>query len=143
MKYSLLSILLILVMVTGCASGSRHSLGGSTTASPDWARLKNASHQAFRDPNVWGTLLAAAVLQINNYDEELSDRLREDTPLFGSTKAASDASYDFRDSTELAYMTTALLTPALSQRENGFQARPDCSGQSGSQLNWGNLRRGK
>jgi hypothetical protein len=78
---------------------------------PGWDRLKQSSREALRDPNVWASLLGIVLLQIDNLDEEISDQLREDTPIFGSTSDARDASDDFRSLTELAYVSTALIVP--------------------------------
>ena len=138
-KYSLLSVLLILAIITGCASGKKNLPGSGTTATPGWARLKHASREAFRDPNVWGTLLSATVLQINNYDEDLSDRLREDTPLFGSAEVAGDASDDLRDSTELAYITTALLTPGPESTGDWFLSKAKLLGSEWLTVEMGRL----
>ena len=63
------------------------------------------------DPNVWAPLLTATLLQIDDLDHEISDRLREDTPLFGSAQNAADLSDNFRDLTEVGYISTALMVP--------------------------------
>ncbi len=62
-------------------------------------------------------MLAAALLQIDDWDEDISDRLREDTPLFGSSEDAERASDDLRDLTAAAYLGTALIAP-VSEQEN-------------------------
>lgn len=74
--------------------------------------MKDASHRAIRDANVWAPLLGATLLQANDLDRQISDRAREDTPLFGSTQGALDASEDFRRLGEVALFSTALLAPA-------------------------------
>ena len=99
------------MLVTACATPDQTTVEKSVTSNPGWSRSKSSLASAFHDPNVWGTLLAAALLQSTDLDHEISDQLREDTPLFGSTQEASDASFDFRDLTEMAYISTALLTP--------------------------------
>lgn len=68
--------------------------------------------QALRDPNVWAPVAAAVALQAGDLDEQISDQLRENTPLFGSSENALDASDDLRSASELAYISTALLAPA-------------------------------
>lgn len=103
--------ILALVTISGCSVSGRTTLGETSTISPGWERLKQASVQAFHDPHVWAPLVGAAVLQINDLDEQISDDLREDTPLFGSEQDALDASDDFEDWTKMAYVTTALITP--------------------------------
>jgi len=107
----LVSVVIIVLLATGCATSNRPSLGENATFSPGWERIKQANAKAIRDPNVWAPLVAAVALQYNDLDTQISDDLREDTPLFGSTEDALDASDDFRDYTEYAYLSTALLTP--------------------------------
>jgi membrane-associated phospholipid phosphatase len=103
--------LLAILLVSGCTTKSRPSLGETVTITPGWSKLKQAGQRAIRDPNVWATLLTAVLLQIDDLDQEISDQLREDTPIFGSNQKASDASDDFRSMTEIAYVSTALLVP--------------------------------
>lgn len=108
---SIASILVVLTLATGCASNGKSILGETTTVSPGWDRLKSAAVKAIKDPHVWAPLVAATALQINDYDTELSDHLREETPLFGSSQNASEMSDNLRDFTEVAYVSTALLVP--------------------------------
>ena len=58
--------------------------------------------QALRDPNVWAPVAAAVALQAGDLDEQISDQLRENTPLFGSSENALDASDDLRSASERA-----------------------------------------
>jgi hypothetical protein len=104
-------LILVFLLMSGCAATNRPILGDSVTFTPGWSRLKKSSSRALRDPNVWAPLLAAIALQAGDLDEEISDRLREDTPLFGSSQGALDASDDLRSLNEIAYMSTALLVP--------------------------------
>ena len=104
-------LLFAILLATGCASNNQPVLGSSMTLTPGWARLGHSSSLAVRDPNVWAPLLAALLLQGGNLDEQISDSLREDTPLFGSTRSARDASDDLRSLSEIGYVSTALLTP--------------------------------
>jgi hypothetical protein len=61
-----------------------------------------------QDPNVWAPVVAAALLQVNDADEEISDYLLEETPVFGSVENAKDWSDNFRSYTSVAYAGTAL-----------------------------------
>ncbi len=106
-----ITLLLALFSATGCTSTGNPELGETVTTTPGWSRLKQASSEALMDPNVWATLLSAVLLQADNLDEELSDQLREHTPIFGSTQKADDAGDDFESLTKLAYVSTALLAP--------------------------------
>lgn len=113
-----LLVLMLLSLSAACATTSRPRLGENTTLRPGWARLKQAGGRAIRDPNVWATLLGAALLQAGDLDREISDQARENTPLFGSTRGALDASDDLRRLGEAAWLSTALLAPG-----------PDSSGE--------------
>lgn len=104
-------LLLTILLVSGCTTTNRPSLGEAVTTNPGWSKLKQSGKQAFRDPNVWATLLTAVLLQIDDLDQEISDQLSEDTPVFGSNQKASDGSDDFRSLTKIAYVSTALLVP--------------------------------
>ena len=106
-----ITLLLALFSVTGCTSTGNPELGETTTTTPGWSRLKQASSEALMDPNVWATLLSAVLLQVDNLDEELSDQLRDHTPIYGSAQKADDAGDDFESLTKLAYVSTALLAP--------------------------------
>ena len=106
-----------LLGLSGCATTDGPALGETATLRPGWARLQQAFNQAVRDPKVWAPMLAAALLQIDDWDEDISDRLREDTPLFGSSEDAERASDDLRDLTAAAYLGTALIAP-VSEQEN-------------------------
>jgi len=101
-----------LLLLGGCAAtGSQPMLGAGGSWTPGWSRVGQAARVAARDPAVWGPLLGAALLQIGGADRNLSDRLREDTPLFGSTAAAEQASDDWRDVTGWLWAGSALLAP--------------------------------
>lgn len=102
---------LLLLTMTGCASSGPSGLGSSTTITPGWDRLKQVTVEAFKDPAVWAPALAGAIVQIDDMDTEISDHLREETPIFGSTENASTMSDDLRDLTKFAYISTALIVP--------------------------------
>ncbi|MDJ0832452.1 MAG: phosphatase PAP2 family protein [Gammaproteobacteria bacterium] len=110
-----LVIILLFSLLTGCSSTRGPALGDAVTLQPGWARVQHAMAEAIRDPNVWVPLAAGALLQIDDRDAKISDKLREDTPLFGSTEEARQGSDDFRDYTALAYLGSGLLAPASEQ----------------------------
>jgi uncharacterized protein YceK len=103
-------IVIVLVLLTsGCASNGQSILGKSTTATPGWDRLKQAAKTAVNDPHVWAPVVAAAALQVNDLDHEISDQAREHTPLFGSNADADEMSDKFRDFTEVVQLSTLFL----------------------------------
>ncbi len=108
-------ILLSVLWLGGCAStgGSDGGWqpGADASWNPGWQRIRATFREAARDPAVWGPLAAAALMQLGDADRRLSDRLRRDTPLFGSTESARRASDDLRDATGLLWLGSALLSP--------------------------------
>jgi len=86
-------------------------LGESITISSSWTKIKQAGQEAIINPRIWVPLLGAVLLQVDNLDNEISDHLREHTPVFGSTERASNRSDDLASLTTVAYVSTALLAP--------------------------------
>ena len=101
-------------MQISCAAIDGPALGDSATLSPGWTKLKQTLIQTVKQPELWGSLAAAAALQIDDQDKNLSDQLREHTPIFGSTRRAIDASDDLRELTKISYIGTAIATPVNS-----------------------------
>src|SRR5262249_16016817 len=62
--------------------------GGEGVGRTDMVNLK--------DPNTWVPIAGAGLLQIRGLDREISDWARENTPVFGSTENATDASDNWR-----------------------------------------------
>ncbi|MCK4709612.1 MAG: hypothetical protein KAU21_13415, partial [Gammaproteobacteria bacterium] len=111
MKGPPILLLISSIFVSACSTTQQPVLSDSMTLTPGWPAFKQSAKKAVSSPAVWGTLLAAALLQVGNLDKQLSDKLREDTPLFGSTENALKGSNDFRDLSSLAYLSSALLVP--------------------------------
>ncbi len=59
---------------------------------------------AFNDPHVWAPVAAAVVLQVNDLDEQISDQLYENNPVFGDVENAKDWSDNFRQYTQTSYI---------------------------------------
>jgi len=106
----------VVVLLAACTTGKSPTLGESVTLSPGWSSLKQSANEAVSDPNVWASLLAAAVLQVSDLDQEISDQLRQHNPLFGSSERANDRSNDFRSLTTAAYVSTAILVPGPEEK---------------------------
>jgi len=118
-----IALLIILLLVSGCTTTVKPVLGDAVTTTPGWSRLKQSSSQAFRDPDVWATLLGAVLLQVDDADRKLSDQLRENTPIFGSEQKAGEASDDFQSLTKLAYISTAILVPGPETTGEWFSTK--------------------
>lgn len=104
---------LLFVLLTGCtATGPRGNWGAEATLTPGWNRVGTAAADALLSPCTWGPALGAAAFRIDHLDTRISDWAREETPLFGSTDKAANASDDLRLATELAWLTTGLAAPS-------------------------------
>lgn len=86
--------------------------GQDASFTPSAERLRSAFFSAAGHPASWSPLLGVAVLSVGDLDEELSDQLAKDTPLFGSNEDAGDASDFFRDSLVGSVVISALALPA-------------------------------
>jgi membrane-associated phospholipid phosphatase len=86
--------------------------GQDATLFPDWQRLGKAARNATFSPETWGPVAAALVLQIDDWDEDISEWAVSNTPIFGSPEDAEDASDYLRDATGVIYFLTALATPS-------------------------------
>ena len=103
----------LFLCIAGCASlpGTRR-WGEDATIAPGWEHVRDAAVEAARDPWVWAPLAGAAALQIDNWDQQVSDWARRETPLFGSRENAESWSDDLRSAAGLAEGVTILLAPS-------------------------------
>ena len=109
--FRLLALLLI-SFSGGCASlpeGARW--GEDATYRPGWERIRLSAIDAARDPRVWIPAVGAGVLQLGDWDEEVSDWAVEHTPVFGSPRSADDWSDGLRAASILAYHASVLALP--------------------------------
>jgi hypothetical protein len=106
-------VVAVLCLCSACTTlpdGSRW--GDSATLAPGWQRVKASAVDAAKSPWVWGSLAGAAVLQVDSWDEDVSDWATDETPVFGSLKSANDWSDGLRDASVLGYAASVLATPS-------------------------------
>lgn len=123
--YALLCLSLS-VFTGGCAS-TRSPDWYEGVKPPDWAKVRDAAFKSATQRSTWVPLAAAAFLQIDNFDNRISDWARDNTPIFGDTTRAEDFS-----NTE-AKISNALYLVSLSAVEcpGGLQ---ECTLAKGQQL---------
>jgi PAP2 superfamily len=109
---SALFALLLTIALSGCATSGSREWGSEVSWVPPMARLRSAAGEAAKDPRVWIPLAAAALFQIDGLDRKVSNHARDDTPVFGSQRAAQDWSDRLRTASSVAYFATVLATPA-------------------------------
>ena len=70
---------------------------------------------AAQSPWVWGPLAAAAVMQVDSWDEDVSEWARDETPIFGSEGSAQDWSDGLRNAAVAGYAVSVLATPSKAR----------------------------
>ncbi len=105
--------LAVIGSLAGCGTlPNGRGWGQDATLLPGWHRVAKAARDAALSPETWAPAAAALVLQIDDWDEDISEWAVENTPIFGSPEDADDASDYLRDATGVAYFMTALATPS-------------------------------
>jgi membrane-associated phospholipid phosphatase len=105
------ALLTLAVLLGGCASSGPRTWGGDATFTPDAQRVRSAAIEAFSSPRVWLPLAGAALLQIDGWDQRISDWASDQTPVFGSKQNAARWSDHLREVSSMSYLATALATP--------------------------------
>lgn len=106
-----------LAVLASCATlpGGR-GWGEDVTLAPGWKRVGDAALGAVETPRFWGPLAAAAVFQIDGWDQRASGWARRNTPIFGSQHRAYDWSYRLRAASAYAYFASVLAAPSGKRR---------------------------
>ena len=118
-------ILCLSVLLGGCISQGAASKAGTSSWGgqvqwPSAAKFAKAARSSAVDPQTWVPVLAAGVLIAADVDDQWSEDLADDQPLFGSD--AEDVSDDLRDLSTAAYVISALIVPSdsLADKSKGF-----------------------
>jgi membrane-associated phospholipid phosphatase len=112
------------LLLAGCTTlpdGSRW--GANATITPGWQRVGEAALDAARNPWVWGPLAGAAILQIDSWDEDVSDWAHDSTPVFGSESNAADWSTGLQVASVAVYVSSVLATPSGEVDGDWFAAK--------------------
>jgi hypothetical protein len=84
----------------------------AATILPSFERLGRAAWNALADPVTWVPLAGAAALQIDDWDERVSDWAIDHTPVFGSVEDAKDARGPTGSLSDALYYASVLATPS-------------------------------
>lgn len=104
-----------LVMLTFCGCGTMRNgrrWGEDATFRPGWRRVGEAAKNALTDPKFLIPAAGSAAFQIADKDDSLSRWARDNTPIFGSEKAAGEWSDDLERGMTRWLYTTIVLTPS-------------------------------
>jgi len=102
-----LAVLWVCLLMGGCIGTGEW---GAAAGFPDGRQFSSAAINAVKSPQTWVPLATAGLLIAADVDDEWSEDLYEDQPLFGDD--AEDVSSDLRDIASGAYVLTALLAPS-------------------------------
>ena len=111
-KWQLAILTGLLILFSGCSTLPSGRGWGEDVSLTNWHRIKQAALNAAKDPETWAPLAGAAVFSIGDLDEDVSDWLSKETPVFGSARAAEDASDYLKDTLSVIKTATALATPS-------------------------------
>lgn len=106
-------LMIVPFMVGGCGTMSNgRGWGEDATLFPGWDRVGKAARNALVSPFTWGPAAGAAILQIGDWDRNLSRWASDKTPIYGSQGSASNWSYYLLYTSGALYGASALLTPS-------------------------------
>jgi membrane-associated phospholipid phosphatase len=109
----LLCIVSLVFSMSACSTlPNGRGWGQDANFTPGWERIKSSASNAARDPWVWAPLAGAAVFQIDDWDRRTADWAQEQTPVFGSQRAAENWSDDLRAASSLVHYATLAATPS-------------------------------
>jgi len=107
------SNILIMVFMGGCvAPSSGSNTWGANAHWPSYTSLGRAAKNAITAPDVWLPIATAGLLLAADVDDQWSQDLADDQPIFGS--GAEKTSSSLRDIASGAYVISALLAPSPS-----------------------------
>ncbi len=104
-----LAIVVGVSVVSGCATAGRDLEARDYW--PSGTRWKRATMNALTSRGTWVPLIGAGVVSIDDWDREISDWAVDNTPVFGSTDRALQASDNLKTLTTVAMAGTALAVP--------------------------------
>jgi len=112
----LCSLFISISIFCGCGTLSNgKKWGEDATVAPGWDKIGKAAYNAMVSPFTWGPFAGAAILQINGWDQSVSNWASDKTPFFGSQKNANNWSNYLLYTSGAVYATTSLLTPSGDQ----------------------------
>lgn len=89
-------------------AGLSPATAGERKLWPGKKRWKKAFFSAVKDPGTWAPAAAATVITVGDYDPEISEWAVKNTPIFGSSDRALQASNTFLAATQLGMVATSL-----------------------------------
>ena len=114
----------IALLLCGCGTlPNGRGWGQDATIRPGWKAIRDSAVRAAKSPYTWVPLAGALLLQIDDWDEDISDWAADKTPLFGSQTSARDASDTLRNLSVAALIATTLATPSGDSSNDWLAAK--------------------
>ena len=102
-----------LVFLTGCGTMSNgRGWGQDVDMLPSPTHVGHAAWNALTDPWTWVPIAGALVLQIEDFDERISDWAQDDAPMFGSSEDAKSARGWTGNASDFIYFSSVAVTPS-------------------------------
>ncbi len=110
---TVLPIVLLPAILAGCATlPNGRGWGQDATLRPGWHRLGESLADAACSPATWTPAVAALAMQIDHMDRRASRWASDSTPVFGSRRAAGNASNNLEVASQAACILSILATPS-------------------------------
>lgn len=97
--------------------------GQDATIKPGWEAVRESAVRAAKSPYTWAPLAGALLLQIDDWDENISTWAADKTPIFGSQQSARNASDTLRNLSVAALIVTTLATPSGDSSNDWLAAK--------------------
>ncbi len=112
MRAGITLVLVLAGLAMGCRSTAEPPWGACATLRPPNARVRCAFLDAVTDPQTVVPAAAALVFGLTDWDDEVSDWARRETPVFGSTSGAKTGGEILLGASAGLALGTALATPS-------------------------------
>ena len=114
----------IVLLLSSCGTlPNGRGWGQDATIKPGWEAVRQSAVRAAKSPYTWVPLAGALLLQIDDWDEDISAWAADKTPLFGSQNSARDASDTLRNLSVAALIVTTLATPGGDSSHDWLAAK--------------------
>ncbi len=114
----------VVLLLCGCSTlPNGRGWGQDATIKPGWEAVRESAVRAAKSPYTWAPLAGALLLQIDDWDENISSWAARKTPVFGSQQSARDSSDVLRNLSVAALLVTGFAAPGGDTSSDWFAAK--------------------
>ncbi|MCA9728518.1 MAG: phosphatase PAP2 family protein [Candidatus Eisenbacteria bacterium] len=107
-----IAVVLGILAGSGCAASRPDARwGDDVDLTPGWTAVRSAARETAEEPETWLPPLLGLLLQVDDWDGRVSDWARRETPVYGSTVRALDASDALVEVARGTWAVSVLLAP--------------------------------